>query len=40
MLLHRLAHKEGYCFIVVIHDLSIANKADEVLQPKDGSLQP
>ena len=38
-LLHRLAHEEGYCVIVVTHDLSIADKADEVLRLKDGSLQ-
>ena len=37
-LLHRLAHEEGYCVIVVTHDLSIADKADEVLRLKDGCL--
>ncbi len=37
-LLHRLAHEEGYCVIVVTHDLSIADKADEVLKLKDGYL--
>lgn len=37
-LLHRLAHEEGYCVIVVTHDLSIADKADEVLRLKDGAL--
>ena len=37
-LLHRLAHEEGYCVIVVTHDLSIADKADEVLKLKDGML--
>lgn len=37
-LLHRLAHEEGYCIIVVTHDLSIADKADEVLKLKDGML--
>ena len=37
-LLHRLAHEEGYCVIVVTHDLSIAHKADEVLRLKDGAL--
>ena len=37
-LLHRLAHEEGYCVIVVTHDLSIADKADEVLRLKDGVL--
>lgn len=37
-LLQRLAHEEGYCVIVVTHDLSIADKADEVLRLKDGCL--
>lgn len=37
-LLHRLAHEEGYCIIVVTHDNSIADKADEVLKLKDGML--
>lgn len=37
-LLHRLAHEEGYCVIVVTHDLGIADKADEVLRLKDGCL--
>lgn len=37
-LLQKLAHDEGYCVIVVTHDLSIADKADEVLRLKDGCL--
>ena len=37
-LLQKLAHEEGYCVIVVTHDLSIADKADEVLKLKDGML--
>ena len=37
-LLQRLAHEEGYCVIVVTHDLSIADKADEVLRLKDSCL--
>lgn len=37
-LLQRLAHEENYCIIVVTRDLSIADKADEVLQLKDGVL--
>ena len=37
-LLQRLAHEEGYCVIVVTHDLAIADKADEVLKLKDGML--
>ena len=30
--------EEGYCIIVVTHDLAIADKADEVLHLKDGAL--
>ena len=37
-LLQKLAHEEGYCVIVVTHDLSIADTADEVLRLKDGVL--
>lgn len=37
-LFQRLAHEEGYCVIVVPHDLDIADKADEVLRLKDGAL--
>ena len=37
-LLQKLAHEEGYCVIVVTHDLSIADIADEVLRLKDGRL--
>lgn len=37
-LLQKLAHEDGYCVIVVTHDLSIADKADEVLRMKDGAL--
>lgn len=37
-LLQKLAHEEGYCVIVVTHDLSIADKADKVLRLKDGML--
>ena len=37
-LLQKLAHEDGYCVIVVTHDLSIADKADEVLKLKDGAL--
>ena len=38
-LLQKLAYKEGYCVIVVTHDLSISAKADEVLSLKDGLLE-
>lgn len=37
-LLQTLAHEEGYCVIVVTHDMTIADKADEVLRLKDGAL--
>ena len=37
-LLQKLAHEDGYCVIVVTHDLSIADKADEVLKLRDGAL--
>ena len=37
-LLQKLAHEDGYCVIVVTHDLSIADKADKVLRLKDGCL--
>lgn len=37
-LLQKLAHEDGYCVIVVTHDLSIADIADEVLRLKDGTL--
>ena len=37
-LLQKLAHEASYCVIVVTHDLSIADKADEVLKLKDGML--
>ncbi len=37
-LLQRLAHEEGYCVIVVTHDLAIAAMADEALRLKDGAL--
>jgi putative ABC transport system ATP-binding protein len=37
-ILHSLAHDEGYCVIVVTHDLEIAEKADVVLKMKDGEL--
>ena len=37
-LLQKLAHEEGYCVIVVTHDMAIADKADEVLRLKDGAL--
>lgn len=37
-LLLSLAHKDGYCVVVVTHDLEIAAKADRVLRMRDGVL--
>jgi putative ABC transport system ATP-binding protein len=37
-LLHRLAHEEGYCIIVVTHDLSIAEHADRIFRMDNGIL--
>ncbi len=33
-ILQRLAHEEGYCVVVVTHDMSIAEAADQVLRMK------
>ena len=38
-LLLKLAHEDGYCVIVVTHDLDIAAKADTVLRMRDGRLE-
>lgn len=37
-ILHSLAHDEGYCVIVVTHDMDIAKTADIVFRMKDGVL--
>ena len=37
-ILYRLAHDEGYCVIIVTHDLEIAETADVVYQMRDGAL--
>ena len=37
-ILSDLAHKQGYCVIIVTHDLSIADKADVVLRMQDGKI--
>jgi putative ABC transport system ATP-binding protein len=37
-ILRTLAHDEGYCVIVVTHDLGISADADEVLSMRDGKL--
>jgi len=37
-ILHALAHDEGYCVIIVTHDLEVAEAADIVFRMKDGVL--
>ncbi len=37
-LLADLAHRDGYCVIVVTHDMDIAAEADEILRMRDGVL--
>jgi putative ABC transport system ATP-binding protein len=37
-ILKSLAHNDGFCVIVVTHDLEIATVADEVLKLRDGKL--
>lgn len=37
-ILHSLAHNQGYCIIVVTHDMEIAKAADIVFRMKDGVL--
>lgn len=37
-LLSRLAHEEGYCIIVVTHDLEVAKTADVMYKMKDGII--
>jgi ABC-type lipoprotein export system ATPase subunit len=38
-ILRQLAHKEGYCVIVVTHDQAIADEADRVLRLRDGFIE-
>ena len=37
-ILQELAHREGYCVIVVTHDTGLAGQADQVLELKDGRI--
>ena len=37
-LLLKLAHEDGYCVVVVTHDLDIAALADKVLRMRDGRI--
>ena len=38
-ILQRLAHKQGYCVVIVTHNPEIADSADQVMRMKDGVLQ-
>ena len=37
-ILQGLAHDDGYCVIVVTHDLDVAKKADIMYRMSDGTL--
>jgi len=37
-ILSALAHDEGYCVIIVTHDMDVTKKADKVLRMTDGEL--
>jgi putative ABC transport system ATP-binding protein len=37
-ILHRLAHEDGYCVVIVTHDLDVAEEADVVFRMNDGEL--
>ena len=38
-LLRELAHKDGYCVIIVTHDMDLASKADCILELSDGAVK-
>jgi putative ABC transport system ATP-binding protein len=38
-ILQSLAHDEGYCVIIVTHDLALAEKADCILELQDGAVK-
>ncbi len=38
-LLCDLAHKDGYCVIIVTHDMALASKADCILELRDGAVK-
>ena len=38
-LLCELAHSEGYCVIIVTHDMALAAKADHILELSDGAVK-
>ena len=37
-ILQSLAHDDGYCVIIVTHDRTLAQKADDILELKDGRM--
>lgn len=37
-ILQSLAHEDGYCVIIVTHDRALAEKADAILELKDGKV--
>ena len=37
-ILHKLAHEDGYCVVVVTHNLEIAKASDKVFEMSDGRL--
>lgn len=37
-ILHRLAHDQGYCVVIVTHDIAIADASDVVFRMNDGVL--
>ena len=37
-ILQSLAHDDGYCVIIVTHDRTLAQKADDILELKDGKV--
>ena len=38
-ILQSLAHDDGYCVVIVTHDLALADKADRVLELRDGAVK-
>jgi len=38
-LLCELAHKDGYCVVIVTHDMGLAAKADCVIELRDGEVK-
>ena len=38
-ILQSLAHDDGYCVVIVTHDLALADQADRVLELRDGTVK-